>query len=431
MAAAVDALRLAALQRLQQAGYARLGIAPPDFSAEAEARKGAGNAEALKPGGEIEQAMTASFVARGLDPAAAQPMLKDLRKALEQIVTRQRALPPSNGQPPSLSDLHHRAILLAQQQRLERLVDYLPEFAAAFAPLLGKVTLDDLPTGELNARTLFAQPASNPPSYWILFDPVFFDFYFHLSNAFASAIDLEALGSIGARYARGDDSASYRGAIRQGDPKPVYALFELLRNFTVMGIPPVLLTPYDERGFQFADAIRDQAALFVVAHEYGHILRGDLSHALTTDAWRAETGADLIGWRLANAVLDMERVPPASRLGGVNLFFAGLLLLELARRALADGQPRSPSDLIPHGPPDPKSSHPPASVRLGLLMEEFRNHFPQDQNRAAEFFASLMLELVGLFWERLEPAFLDMHGKGLRPIPVWKGMQALEQGLVH
>jgi hypothetical protein len=305
-----------------------------------------------------------------------------------------------------------------------------PETVKAFTPVLGHVIVDELPTGELNARAFLApQSSDEEPSYWVLVDPVFFDFFFHLSNAFASIIDVQALASVGSRYAMGDPTALTTDVIRWGATGPAAAMFETLRTFVVYGAPPVLLTPYDTRGFDLAEAMRDRAALFVVAHEYGHIVNGDLRQQPSDSApWRAEIGADLTGWGLTSAVLEMEGVAAASRVAGANLFFAGLILLELTSNALTTGEARTSSDLIPKSPIEPTASHPPPSLRLGLLLEKFRKQFPEQQARAADFFAALLLELVARFWAPLEPAFLSMHQEGIRPRPVWKGADALEQG---
>jgi hypothetical protein len=66
---------LQVLRRMQRAAYLRLGFDPPDFSPEREAKRDAGNVEALKPGGSVENDLTEAFIAKGLDPKAAQPFL--------------------------------------------------------------------------------------------------------------------------------------------------------------------------------------------------------------------------------------------------------------------------------------------------------------------------------------------------------------------
>jgi hypothetical protein len=419
------------LRRMQRAAYVRLGFDPPDFGPEQEAQRDAANAEALKPGGSVESGLTEALIAKGLNPKAAQPLLQDLREAVQQMESRATKLSPLEAGERPLTNPHHLNILNVQRKRIETVISCTrPEMVKALAPVLGHVVVDELPTGELNARAFLAPDSSDEePTYWVLVDPVFFDFFFHLSNAFASIIDVQALAQVGSRYARGDETALITDVIRWGATGPATALFEMLRTFVVYGTPPVLLTPYDDRSFDLAEAMRDRAALFVVAHEYGHIINGDLRLQASDSApWRAEIGADLTGWGLTSAVLEMESVPPASRLAGANLFFAGLMLVELTRNALTTGQARTLADLAPDSPKEPTGSHPPSSARFGVLMEKFRKQFPEQQARAADFFAALLLELMSRFWALLEPAFLSMHQKGIRPKPIWKGLDALAQG---
>ena len=419
------------LRRMQRAAYLRLGFDPPDFGPEREAQRDAANAEALKPGGSVESGLTEALIAKGLDPEVAQPFLQNLREAVQQMESRTTKLPPLEAEERPLTNPHHRNILDAQRKRIEAVISSArPETVKAFTPVLGHVIVDVLPTGELNARAFLApQSSDREPSYWVLVDPVFFDFFFHLSNAFASIIDMQALAKVGSRYAMGDETALITDVIRWGATGPATAMFEMLRTFVVYGTPPVLLTPYDDRSFDLAEAMRDGAALFVVAHEYGHIVNGDLRQQPSDSApWRAEIAADLTGWGLTSAVLEMERVPPASRIAGANLFFVGLMLVELTRNALTTGQARTLFDLIPKSTIEPTGSHPPSSARFGVLMEKFRKQFPEQQARAADFLAALLLELTIRFWALLEPAFLSMHQKGVRPKPVWKGLDALEQG---
>jgi hypothetical protein len=427
----VTGTNLEVLRRMQRAAYLRLGFDPPDFSPEREAKRDAANAEALKPGGSLENSLTNALIAKGLDPKAAQPFLQNMREAVQQMVSRTTKLPQLEGEERPLTNPRHLNILNAQRKRIEAVIaSARPETVKAFTPVLGHVIVDELPTGELNARAFLApQSSDKEPSYWVLVDPVFFDFFFHLSNAFASIIDVQELASVGSRYAQGDATALITDVIRWGATGPVAAMFDMLRTFVVYGTPPVLLTPYDDRSFDLAEAMRDRAALFVVAHEYGHIVNGDLRQQPSDSApWRAEIDADLTGWSLTSAVLEMERVPPASRIAGANLFFLGLMLLELTRNALTTGEARTLSDLTPNSRIEQAGSHPPSSARFGVLMEKFRNQFPEQQARAADFFAALLLELGVRFWALLEPAFLSMHQKGIRPKPVWRGLDALEQG---
>ncbi|RXH58321.1 hypothetical protein GRAN_1631 [Granulicella sibirica] len=324
-------------------------------------------------------------------------------------------------------------ILNRQRERLQRLIGTgLPEFVENFSYLEHRVTLDTLPTGELNGRALLP-PGENPadPLYWILLDPTFFDFIYFLSNVYASAIDFKALGWLARRFAVGDESVRTTDCIRFGDERPLRDLSDLLQMFVVHGTGPVALRPFEERIFSFAEALRNQAALFVVAHEYGHIIRGDLKAQQSQQApWLAELGADIVGWRLTNAVLNMEGTSPETRLGGAALFFMGLALLEMTRHELATGEPWNLGNLeaAALSGPKPSDSHPTALTRRARLTHEFESHFPPDQARAAEFIVGLFIDLTNQFWIRLGPNFLVLHQKGQRPKPVWKGYIGVEQG---
>jgi hypothetical protein len=430
MDASPAVLNAQALRKMQLAAYQRAKLTPPDLSAAALAARDAASMQALEPGGSIEQAIAERLLAQGRDPEAAKGEVERLRKAAQQIDQHATPLVDSGEERP-LCHPYHAMILSTQRKRLEGLVNFgLPEFTNAFLWLGDKVTLSTLLTGELNARTFKAPYAQNSqPQYWILFDPVFFDFFYQLSNAFASAIDMDGLDKSGNRYAMGDDTASVNDAIHWGGPKPVELAFRMLRSFVAYGFPPLDIIAYDDRIFPLAETLRNQAALFVLAHEYAHIIRGDMSNTAGHQApWQAEINADIFAFRMSNAVLTMEGAPAKVRKAGVNLFFSGLLLVELARRALDKGEKQRVADLMPQQAPSAADSHPEAVSRLCYLDDEFSQHFPPDQVRGSEFLTALFVEITTQFWLRIEPEFLDLHSKEVRAKTVWKGSIGLEQG---
>ena len=285
------------LEKIQRIGYSRLGLTPPDYSPEAFRERDAAATAAVQPGGELETYISESYSRKGIEPAAAQPMLTDLRAAVAQLDRMHQGLPwPERGSP--LSHPQHLLILNRQRERLQKLIETgLPEFVGSFTYLEQRVSLDTLATGELNGRALIP-PGDDPadPLYWILLDPTFFDFIYLLSNVYASAIDFKALDWTARRHAVGDESVHTTDCIRFGDERPLRDLFDMLQTFVVHGTGPVALKPFDERIFSFAEALRNQATLFVVAHEYGHIVRGDLEAQQEEQApWEAELGADIVG----------------------------------------------------------------------------------------------------------------------------------------
>jgi hypothetical protein len=126
--------------------------------------------------------------------------------------------------------------------------------------------------------------------------------------------------------------------------------------------------------------------------------------------------------------MTMEGAPAKMRKIGINLFFCGRMLVELARRALDIGEKQRVADLLPRQAPSATDSHPAALSRLCFLDDEFSQHFPADQVRGSEFLTALFMEITTQFWLRIKPGFLGLHSQGVRDKSVWNGSIGLDQG---
>jgi hypothetical protein len=137
-----------------------------------------------------------------------------------------------------------------------------------------------------------------------------------------------------------------------------------------------LLSP---RRQQFNGVLLHSAELFVVGHEHGHIIHGDLDDPKTRRAalagqevtealvhWDQEFEADVVGLDLAMEVMRRRKWAdfPVSSLG-VGVFFAAADILERLAYGFASGNFRSDDGREP----DRSLSHPPALVRLSMLQE--------------------------------------------------------------
>jgi Zn-dependent protease with chaperone function len=109
--------------------------------------------------------------------------------------------------------------------------------------------------------------------------------------------------------------------------------------------------------------------LFVVGHEYGHLIRGDLDHGAAarhvlpgaivaeeiSHSWRAEFAADEIGLRLSAIALNQLEVV----LAGATVFLSGVGVMDRAVSLLRTGDENAQRI----------GSHPPSTARVIRLRQ--------------------------------------------------------------
>jgi len=429
------------LEELQKLSYVRLlGYPPPSYSMEELRRRAADNLYALREGGEFDTSLKQRLEEAGADPSLRYSILENLRRGTEQVSSKDkidRMLQEYSDAPtPYVHPLHHM-ILKGVQKDIEALPRQFPRlsFAGELQKLNGRVTLSTLPTGDVNAQVRTV-PHTN--EYLIVFDPVFFDFFYNLSNVIAQTIDTSKAQEGAVRYAMTSQEEPLHDAIRFGDPTRPEALFRTLSSFLRVGLPHPNY-PYDEESSSLARDLCESAARFVAAHEYAHILLGHLQEPSTTIArpelpgpdsieWDQELAADWLAFGILDAVLTASRVPPSMRFIGVHFFFISIMIAELGRKALQLGQSQQLIDLMPKDVGSVGTTHPVSMLRYGLINLWLEEHFPPFEFRSRQYFAMLLVEVASSLWRAVEPHLLRMYAKGVRPAAQWKGFDVFEHG---
>jgi len=177
-----------------------------------------------------------------------------------------------------------------------------------------------------------------------------------------------------------------------------------------------------------AGAFCTSMELFVIGHEYGHIIRGHLrdpaaSEAVVVDnaevariaySWDQEFAADAYGGALGvTAFIHSYGGGPALGFVGASAFFGCLEIIERCQTLLQTGAitPRSQGT----------SSHPPSTERRRHILEVLPviidDHEVSDTSvRLAVGVDTAMCEL----WRRIEPIVHRLHKEGVRPRRVWR-----------
>ena len=164
--------------------------------------------------------------------------------------------------------------------------------------------------------------------------------------------------------------------------------------------------------------------IFVLSHEYGHVVLRHLENAPLGVAaldlgaettvefdWIQEFAADYIGVALClSAQAKHARIDYALAYMGAELYFDAIDVVE---RAVS---------LIDHGDETAIviGSHPPASMRREFLRAQLSKVLGEEHAPPVRE-AGIMIETtVNFLFDRCKPQFLALHAEGVRADPTWQ-----------
>ncbi|WP_406063283.1 hypothetical protein OG462_32990 [Streptomyces sp. NBC_01077] len=290
-------------------------------------------------------------------------------------------------------------------------------FPASFTrPVLGL-----LATGEINAVTLLAPDSQ---AHVVVFENELLNFAGLFSKAVALAMPQER--AEGDRIAFSVDVDKVRRHVRDS-PEAVRRFREVVLAYLLEGEPSRAPQYFPPEGVdQMGSILRDGMELFVLGHEYGHVMAEHVAdrkgprRMLGTDGadvtevtevawkWEQEAVADLIGWNLCLGAMSGDYGPSLPH-AGVELFFSACEVLERAVPLLVTGA---------NAPRPASPTHPPTELRRDLV----RGHAKERLNEGAAPLLQLgtaIQEIVDVLWEQTAPVILDLHRQGAVPDARW------------
>ncbi|MFF3762557.1 hypothetical protein ACFYYR_00445 [Streptomyces sp. NPDC001922] len=285
-------------------------------------------------------------------------------------------------------------------------------------PPFVRPTLGTLVTGEINAVTLLV-PGSD--AHLVVFEDQLLNFANLFSKAVALAMPFEG-GDDGMLRFSVDMDEVHRH-LRES-PEALERFREVVFAYLLHGEPgsaPQYFASPQVSGL--ASILRNGLELFVLGHEYGHVLDGHLADgtasrrllgtsgpdvAEATWSWEKEHIADLIGWNLSMSAMNEQRYDLALSHAGVELFFSAYEVLNRALSLLMRG-----TDTV-----GTSTTHPPASDRRELLRINLQQSVPEHAESAIGL-ANGIQEIVDTMWKSTAPLVLEMHRGGRRPDVRW------------
>ncbi|MEU7963547.1 hypothetical protein AB0D09_08790 [Streptomyces sp. NPDC049097] len=300
------------------------------------------------------------------------------------------------------------SIIHGLADRIER---YIPN--SFTRPVLGM-----LETGEINAVTLLAPDML---THLVVFESGLADFANLFSKAVALAMPFGDFGKGKIGFSVNLDNVRRHLA---DSPDAIRRFREVVLAYLLKGEPgqaPQYFAPHPID--MQASMLRDGLELFVLGHEYGHVLANHLADShnprrllgtalgeLTevTWKWEQEHEADLLGWLLCAQVMNEKYVLPFSH-ACVELFFSACEVLERALSLLVMGR----NDLR-HASP----THPPISSRRDVVRGFLRERV-KGEVESAIILGTAIHNIVDILWEHTAPVVLDLHQGGAQPAPRW------------
>jgi hypothetical protein len=404
------------LDRLHENVWRGLGRTPRAQSKEDEAAQARIKADAIK--NHVDSL-----------PANMPPdMVASTLNGLSEFEARLAATPISKYEDPyTIGLLWHKADLMEEAAR--RHAFRLPE-----RPLLGT-----LPTGQINAMTVLVPRTDE---HIVLFESQLFMFTHLTAQAVAEVVPYVEQEDGSVIYST--NAAAVEERIEH-HPEATRRFGEVIRAY-LETLQPGFAAQFDQSAIRgtFAAALSDSAEMFVLGHEYGHVLKGHLgqrnpvSRFSETGSTRAEVEeirysqrqeleADIEGLQLMLPPQQVRWGVPLSY-ASVDFFFTMMDVFDQAISVLRHGEDlinaavleQALSQLRGDGDGNTRTTHPAPVVRREFLRHVFGKSAARDArvSNALEM-AGQLQAIVELLWSRLRSALLDAHRAGVRPLDIW------------
>lgn len=166
------------------------------------------------------------------------------------------------------------------------------------------------------------------------------------------------------------------------------------------------------------DYLRNAVEIFIMGHEFGHIIHGHLGsrkieHGNANEIilnQLQEFEADNIGLNLSMDVAVNKNIGTAIGFAGADFFLSSMHFFEKCLSLLKNGEVIDITNVY--------GTHPPFKLRRAFIRELLEKMDEQERNEILDFAHTLDLVLNSLF-EKLKPAILNAHKKGIRPGSLW------------
>lgn len=280
-----------------------------------------------------------------------------------------------------------------------------------------KLLFGTLGTGRVNGMAISIPSSSY---YLILLEDGLFGFANLLCKAVALVFSIVSDNSDSIRFSLELDSCLKK---IENSQRLVNRFQDVIFSYLVKGDPHFAEPYLPDKNFNgLISNLRDSMELFIVSHEYGHIIQGHLANSSLsrstlddTDVdeiifnWKQEFEADIIGIQLLIAVMMKRGYDLTLSFWGADLFFGCVEVVEKSVSILKTGNIEVQLS----------GSHPPTALRRERLHEFIKSTFPEEQVNNCLKLSETVYQIIQRYWKLTEPVIRDAYNKGVKLAPGW------------
>ncbi|MFF9806049.1 hypothetical protein ACF1G5_13105 [Streptomyces coeruleorubidus] len=368
-------------------------------------------AAAGKPPRKVDDILTSDLKERVFRPLLRGAGITDDRRVDEIFLQHKEEL--SGALLTSHEDPLGHAIIQGLEQRIQNaasgLLSPLPEF-----PIVGTV-----PTGDVNAITV-AVPGSR--QCVILIQDQLFNYALLFSKIMAMSFPhINDPGKNGFLSFSADPSEVIANI--ENSPYISQRFRQLILAYLTEGSPgraPAYIL--EQPHMSMAQILYNSMELFVMGHEYGHIIAGHLDGIDRSAAalgskevqivarnWKQEHEADALGMRLAITAKQEEGFDIPMSFWGADFFFTCAEVVEKGLSVIETGQEGNVQ----------MGSHPPPNRRRKVIRAILRQE--SDSAAAAIQLADILDSITKYLWESTKPLLMKLHERHISVSQNWLG----------
>lgn len=288
-------------------------------------------------------------------------------------------------------------------------------------PVPSHLVFGTLPTGRVNAMAVLIP---NNGGYLVLFESQIFTFANLFSKVVASALPLKS-DSSKENYLFSIADEDWKENIRN-NPDVLRRFFEVITAYLLLGRPidaPAYL-PEPHIG-SLAGVLRNSMELFIMAHEYGHIISDHFASSENklyylheyevteiNQSWHQEFEADAMGIQLMIQAMIKDGYDISLSFWGSDFFFS---CMEIVDRFLCLFKGIDIERLY-----TPGSTHPPPTLRREFLRKFLRKSILDDTSKEAIKLGITLQKIVEHLWQLTESRLREMKKDGQKLAPIWQ-----------